>query len=144
MMKKVILLFSLVFIYSCTIDEILENSNQGMEIGNGDDVYADYLSKDITPPSWIIGTWINPQGKELKFTKNDIVFGSEEYNTVQRDVFYYLFRKKDAEIFQTKTDTTYYLQYKESASDKKKYNFIKISDTLMESTKLFKGIYTKK
>jgi len=136
MMKKLIVLLSLVFMYSCSSDE----SQDGMSIDGGYNINA-----KINPPQWIQGTWIDSKGQIFEFTKSDITCNSYgNLYSAKGEVQYYIIQDEDPEITQTQTDDSYILQYKNSASSKRTYSFVKISDTELESKGAFKGIYTKK
>ena len=137
MMKKLIVLLSLVFMYSCSSDE----SQDGISIDGGYNINA-----KINPPQWIQGTWNDPKGKTIKFTKSDLIIDPDGDNpySAKGEISYYLIQDQDPELVETQTENTYDLQFKESASSKKNFKFIKISETQIESTAFIKGIYTKK
>ncbi|MET3027385.1 hypothetical protein ABXT06_11940 [Flavobacterium sp. UW10123] len=134
-MKKIILLLSLVFICSCSSDD--SNSSNS-------DTNPNNQKYHITPPDWILGEWSDGQGRTIEFTKSNVTidyygnFASVDY---QLNNYY---EDGDTQLIQTQTSTTYNIQFYDSPSTKKIYNFIKISDTQIESTGLFKGTYTKK
>lgn len=134
-MKKLIVLLSLVFMYSCTSQD-QDDTNSGQNNS----------SVKISPPEWIRGTWNDGNGKELEFTKSDILcdFYGTSYYSAKNGIETSIHLDIDPEVTQTQTDSTYILQYRESASSKRKYSFNKISDTQIESSGAFKGIYNKK
>lgn len=122
--------------YSCSSDE----SQDGVTIGGGFNI-----STKISPPQWILGTWIDSNGQKFEFTKSDVTCNSYgNLYSAKGEVQYYIIQDEDPEITQTQTDDTYILQYKNSSSSKRTYSFVKISDTEIESKGAFKGIYTKK
>ncbi len=133
MMKKIVLLLSLLFIYSCTSEEE-EQEEQGS-----------HFQTTISPPEWIQGKWNNGQGTEFECTKSNIIWDSSgNIYKVTGEIWYYTIQDIDPEIVEKQTDTTYTLQYKVSASEIRKFNFYKISDNKIESKNFFKGIYTRK
>lgn len=134
MMKKLILLLAVVFMYSCDSEDggFIDFENKDFETG-------------INPPKWIEGEWVNTTGKEVLFTKSDLIIDPNDGNyKMSGNTRYYLDRGHDAEIVEIKTDTSYVLEFKESASVRRKFKFIKISKTEMEASGFLKGIFTRK
>lgn len=131
MMGKLIVLLSLVFIYSCSSDE-QDGANKNYKT-------------TINPPAWIQGTWIDAKSQKFEFTNSNVTCNSNgNVYSAKGEISYYLIQDEDPEIIEEQTDSTYILQYKISASEKKNFSFIKISDVKIESKGVFKGIYTKK
>ena len=117
---------------SCTSDE------------SGFDIFKDNIKAEINPPAWIRGTWIDSKGKIIEFTKSDVIIDPNGNSySAKGEVSYYIIRDEDPELVQTQTDSTYTLQFKESASSRKNFKFIKISDNQIESKGNYKGIYSK-
>lgn len=133
-MKKLLVLLCVVFMYSCSSDELDGVAENGGKI-----------KTSINPPSWIRGKWSDSKGKIIEFTKNDIIIdpNGNPYR-VKGELDYFLLIDEDPEIVETATDSTYNLQFKESASSKKNFKFIKISDIEIESKGIYKGTYAKK
>jgi len=131
-MKKLLVLLCAVFMYSCSSDEH-DSSNGNSKSGR------------VNPPAWIQGTWSDTKGKTIQFTKNDLIIdpNGNPYSA-KGEIAYFIIKDEDPEIVESATETTYNLEFKESASSKKNFKFTKISDTELESTGYSKGIYTKK
>ncbi|MGE8340986.1 MAG: hypothetical protein ACN6OI_08125 [Flavobacterium sp.] len=133
-MKKLLLLLSVVFMFSCTSveDEDEYGSNNQSAIR-------------ISPPEWIIGKWKNEEGVLLLFTKSDLtVVNSMGYkSSVSFLIDYWGGKGNDVELVETKTEDTYIFEFRDAASTKQYFNFVKSSDTQMESKRFYKGNYTK-
>ncbi|SHG67598.1 hypothetical protein SAMN05443663_103441 [Flavobacterium defluvii] len=137
-MKKLIVLFSLILTYSCSSEE----TDSGMKIDNDYPIPKEYK---ITPPTWILGTWVDSGTKKIVFTKSDIICDpAGNPLSAKGETLYYIIQEQDPEITQTQTENSYFLQYKISSSERRTFNFIKISETEIESKGTYKGIFTKK
>lgn len=131
-MKKLILLLCVIFTFSCTSEEEYGRSNSNS-------------SSKINPPEWIRGKWKNDAGTVLEFTKTDLkTVDKEGYKfSVLYDFDYWEGKGYDLELIESSTDESYIFEYRDAASTKKYFNFIKSSDGKMESKRFYKGTYTK-
>jgi hypothetical protein len=133
-MKKLLVLLCVVFMCACTSEE-----------GEyGSDNYYNAKSK-ISPPQWTIGKWKNEEGILLQFTKSDLIIidGTGYKSSVSYGIDYWEGIGNDVELVETKTEDTYIFEYRDAASTKQYFNFVKSSDTQMESKRFYKGNYTK-
>ncbi|MCV2486682.1 hypothetical protein OD917_17260 [Flavobacterium sp. SH_e] len=133
-MKKLLLLLSVFFMLSCTSEDEYDSSGS-----NGNHATR------ISPPEWIIGKWKNEEGIVLQFTKSDlIIINSTGYqSSVSYGIDYWEEKGNDVELVETKTEDSYIFEYRDAASTKQYFNFVKTSDTQMGSKRFYKGNYTK-
>lgn len=131
-MKKLLVLLCVVFMCACTSEEEKDDNNYD-------------TSSKINPPAWIQGKWKNEAGTVIEFTKSDLKSVDDEgYKfSVLYEFNYWEMKGHDIELIESSTDDSYIFEYRDAASTKKYFNFVKISDNKIESKRFYKGIYTK-
>lgn len=139
-MKKLLLLFTLIVLSSCSHDE---DKNEEKPYGS---------SRYMDPPSWIQGTWMDDHDRVLKFTDSDLFYKypMQKYSSVSNEIYSYekyywdeYQRYQNPNVQETELIDYYSIKYNCLDAPSKKISFTRISDTQIESTGIMPGIYTK-
>lgn len=131
-MKKLFLLFAVIFLGSCTTEDL-------------DLFYPNYNDQNsVNPPSWLLGTWHDNRGNEFRFTQYDVDyrFGNSTYSA-NDEILYFSENYGNPEVFEYKDSDTYTLSYYYSEFSKMKFNFSRISNNKMESNGFISGTFIK-
>jgi hypothetical protein len=124
-MKKLLVVFSLVIITSCS----------------SNDAESGYYY----PPSWIQGTWKeSSSGDLLKFSKSDIIYTSISGNsTVSFSKDSYKFPTSSVQLIASTGDNYIfdYFQFKEAVPVR--FNFVKTSNSMIKSTGFLPGNFVR-
>jgi hypothetical protein len=122
-MKKVVLLFSLFFMLSCSNSDDTTNSS----------------NSDFHPPAWILGTW-NQEGSDgssgvsFLFSANDFCFTTMGVAKQCQQEYVNQIKKINTAVTVTETitATTYIAEIKYFAGQSVIYSFRKLSNTSIE------------
>ena len=133
-MKKLILLFALIFITSCSKDDT-----------NHEDVFTNDTYMYFDPPTWLFGTWTNTQGDKITFTANNVIFN--EYgnpaNSANEEIAYYEKNFGNPNIQETAYANYYSLKYNYNIDYRMKFTIIQISERKIDIEGFFTGTFTK-
>ncbi|MGE6356840.1 hypothetical protein ACQKCJ_23475 [Flavobacterium sp. NPDC079362] len=134
-MKKLILLFALILITSCSKDD----TNYEQDIFNDDN----YMYFD--PPAWLWGTWTNIQGDKITFTRNNLIFSEygNPINSANEEIAYYEKSFVNPNIQETAYANYYSLKYNYDNDYRMRFNIIQVSERMINISGLFTGTFTK-
>lgn len=134
-MKKLILLFALILITSCSKDD----TNYEEDIFN-DDTYMYF-----DPPGWLLGTWTNNQGDKIIVTRNNLIFNEygNPVNSANEEIAYYEKHFGNPNIQETAYANYYSLKYNYDNDYRMKFSIIQISERKIDITGFFTGTFTK-
>lgn len=127
-MKKMIFLFSLILLMSCSKDD-------------------DSSTSQINPPDWIIGTWlIDDPYMTLgwRFTSNDLIIIQNGIELSQKGQLESIINSgEEASAINTTTNDTYSLKLNLPAGQSVIYSFTRISDSEISWDTVTNSIYVK-
>lgn len=139
-MKKLIIFFSLIILSSCSQDYLNDN----------DPVYIP--KTHIHPPTWIHGTWKDANDRLIYFTFNDLLYKypMQQFTSSDSEINYYeskYFKEyneyRTANVQEVELNDFYSINYDIYSGTRKKFSFIRLSDTEIEATGYMSGIYIK-
>jgi len=134
-MKKLILLFALIFITSCSKDDTIHEEDQ----------FNDITYMYFDPPTWLLGTWTNIQGDKITFTSNNVIFneyGNPIYSA-NEEIAYYEEHFGNPNIQETAYANYYSLKYNYNIDYRMKFTIIQISQRQIDVSGFFTGTFTK-
>ena len=135
-MKKLILLFTLILLSSCS-EDYYENTEENHQ-------YSSY----INPPIWIQGRWKDDKDRMITFTDDDLLYSYPllSYQSVSTEIFdyesYYYDEYRNPNVQEVELLDYYSIRYN-AVNTTKKFSFIKLSETEIKSTGLMPGIYIR-
>lgn len=140
-MKKICLLIVIICCTSCYQDYY-------------DDYNENYYHRQqyIDPPIWIRGIWKDNKDRMIQFTGDDLLYKypMQKYSSAADEIFdYEKYYFKEYSSYQTPNVQEvelidyYSIKYNCINAPSKKFSFIKISESKIESTGLMPGIYYK-
>lgn len=139
-MKKLLSLFTFIVLCSCS-EDYYENT---------DGYYQP--SSYINPPVWIQGTWKDDKDRIIIFTEDELFYGYPllPYKSVSSEILDYeryyqteYNKYRDANVQEAELINYYSIKYNAVNAPSKKFRFIKLSETKIESTDLMPGIYIR-
>jgi|GEM_PF-1316002 len=139
-MKKLILLFTLTVLSSCS-EDYYENTEGYYQ-----------PSSYINPPVWIQGTWKDNKDRIIIFTEDELYYGYPllPYESVSSEIHAYEWyyrteynEYRDANVQEVELLDYYSIKYNTVNAPNKKFSFIKLSETKIESTGVMPGIYIR-
>lgn len=139
-MKKIFLVFAIVFLSSCSHDDdkIKEIQYDG--------------PRHMDTPTWIQGVWMDDHDRAFKFTDNDLLYKYPmlNYSSASSEIDDYEKYYWKRETYQNpniqEVEIIDYYSVKYNCIDNqssKKFSFKRLSETQMEATGIMPGIYTK-